>query len=67
MTEIQLQKPNSNNYCFVTMESDKGQIVFVCDFVEYNPETEDNTKLETKKMSVCEFFNWTKKEKWVVC
>ncbi len=67
MSEIQLQHPKKkNHYCFVEVKVGGGEILFDCDFVVFNPETEENNHLEYRAYSLDDFNEWMKKEKWIV-
>lgn len=67
MQEIQLQKPNTNIFCYAEVRTEGGKIIFDCEIVEYNPETEDNEYLYKKTLDIFEFTNWMKENNWIVC
>ena len=65
--EIQLQKKNSNQYCYVNFHSEAGKIVVEMDFVEYNPETEENTPIIKTKEDIAGLNKFLKDKNWIVC
>lgn len=67
MNEIQLQKPNSNIYCYVNFSAIGGEIIVDCNVVEYNPETEENKPLYTSKIDIFDFTEQFRKKEWIVC
>jgi hypothetical protein len=66
MSEIQLQKKNSNIFCYCVFTVKAGAIVVQCQIVEYSPETEENTDMGFKEMSIDAFAKFLK-EGWIVC
>ena len=65
--EIQLQKKNSNEFCYVNFYSRAGKIVVEMDFVNYNPETEENTPIIKLNEDIAGLNRFLKDKNWIVC
>ena len=65
--QIQLQKKNSNIFCYCDFVTRAGKIIVECETVEFNPETESNTDLEQKEYTIEDFCVFLKKKEWMVC
>lgn len=64
--EIQLRQGSSLTYCFLTNYANKGQLMYKCEVVRFDPVAEENIPVETKVLTVAEFAEWYAKESWHV-